>query len=75
MTGWSSIETMGELLGFLVAGVIIACFALLGAYAVFLVGAASATVNGAHHDRLLQEDLDRVLDEVLGPRSDQERSV
>jgi cell division protein FtsL len=75
MTGWSSIETVGELLGFLVSGVIVACFLVLVTYAVFLVGAASATVRDAHHDRLLHEDLDRVLEEVLGPRSDQQRSV
>ncbi len=68
-------ETMGELFGFLIAGLIVACFVALGAYLVFLVGATSATMRAARHDRLLREDLDRVLDDVLGPRSEQQRSI
>jgi hypothetical protein len=64
---------MGELLSVAAALVLVACFVVLAAYFVIVVLATTTTLREArYHDRL-SADLDRVLDEVLGPRSHSHR--
>jgi cell division protein FtsL len=60
---------MVGLLGVVVAALVIASLVLLGLYALVCVAVAVSTLISAHGHRRLTEDLDEVLDEVLGPRT------
>ncbi len=60
---------MGELLGVVVAVALVASFAVIVAYVVIVVLATASALRAARFDDRLSADLDRVLDEVLGPRS------
>ena len=64
---------MGELLGVAIALVLVASFVVLAAYFVIVVLATTSTLREARSVDRLSADLDRVLDEVLGPRSDSHR--
>ena len=60
---------MGELLGAVMALALVASFVVLAVYVVIVVLATTSTLREAKSDDRLSADLDRVLDEVLGPRS------
>ncbi len=64
---------MGELLGGVLALVLVACFVVLAAYFVIAVLATTSTLREVRFGDRLSADLDRVLDEVLGPRSNSHR--
>ena len=60
---------MGELLGAVMALALVASFVVLAVYVVIVALATTSTLREAKSDGRLSADLDRVLDEVLGPRT------
>ena len=64
---------MNEMVGAVLALVLVACFAVLVAYVVFMSVASASTIRGAKSDARLRADLDRVLEEILGQDSNGHR--
>ena len=60
---------MVEILGVILAVLLGSSFVALGLYAVAALVAAAATVRTARREHRLAGELDRVLDEIVGPRS------
>jgi hypothetical protein len=56
---------MSELVGAVLALVMVACVSVLVAYAAFMTVATASTIRRAKSDWRLSADLDRVLDEIL----------
>lgn len=59
---------MIEILGVILAVLLGSSFVALGLYAVVGVVVVAATVRAARRERRLAGELDRVLDEIVGPR-------
>jgi hypothetical protein len=57
---------MGSIIGFVAAGLIVLSLLALVAMAVAAVVTAVLTVRADRADQVLREDLDEVLDEILG---------
>ena len=57
------------LLGVLLAVVVALSFAALGVFGLLGLVAAVATLRAARRDRRLADELDAVLEEIVGPRS------
>ena len=60
---------MVEILGVILAVLLGSSFVALGLYAVVGLAVSVATVRAARRERRLAGELDRVLDEIVGPRS------
>lgn len=60
---------MIEIFGVILALLLGSSFVALGLYAVVGFAAAAATVRTARREQRLAGELDRVLDEIVGPRS------
>ncbi len=60
---------MIHVLGFFMAVLLGSSFLALGLFTALGVAASVSTLRRARHDQRVLEDLDRVLEEIIGPRS------
>jgi cell division protein FtsL len=60
---------MMQILGVVLAVLLGSSFVALGLYVAVGLAAAAATVRTARRERRLTSELDRVLEEIVGPRS------
>ena len=58
-----------QILGVVLAVLLGSSFVALGLYVAVGLAAAAATVRTARRERRLTSELDRVLEEIVGPRS------
>ncbi len=64
---------MGELFGAVLGLLVVVSFVVIGFYLTAGVAASVATMARARRDRQLMDELDGVLEEVLGPRTSPSR--
>jgi Flp pilus assembly protein TadB len=66
---------MGEVFGAVLAALVVVSLVAIGLYLIVGITVSVSTLLSAHRDRRMAEELDQVLEEVLGPRTPETSSL
>lgn len=66
---------MGEVFGAVLAALVVVSSAAIGLYLIVGITVSVSTLFSSQRDRRMADELDRVLEEVLGPRTPKPSSV
>ena len=66
---------MGEVFGAVLAALVVVSLVAIGLYLIVGMTVSVSTLLNAHRERRMAEELDQVLEEVLGPRTPKTSSL